>query len=110
MKKEVCFLILAIKIHRYFRIIQLEVCSDCSYQDIFKDIFLLPVCVSVCHMCGERWGSQREGVTSPGVGVEGGYVFPGMGAGKGGLLQESMYLWWGAISPDSSSGSLLVPL
>lgn len=29
---------------------------------------------------------------SPGVGVEGGYVFPGMGAGKGGLLEESMYL------------------
>lgn len=87
MKKEVCFLILAIKIHHYFRMIQLEICSDCCYQDVFKDIFLLPVCVSVCAVGG--WGSQREGVMSPGVGVEGGYVLPGMGAGEEVFLKRA---------------------
>lgn len=29
---------------------------------------------------------------TPGVGVECGYVLPGMGAGEGGLLEDSMYL------------------
>lgn len=41
-----------------------------------------------------QWGLRKpeEGVKSPGVGVAGGYVLPGMGAWKGGLLEESMYL------------------
>lgn len=45
------FFNISYKIHCCVRILQLEICSNCSYQDTFKYIFLLSVRVSVCHMC-----------------------------------------------------------